>query len=138
MSRGRKKLRTVANPLIVIQWIIATTTIAAGAYVASPFLRLSVIFHGKSALLQTIGSDVGIIVFGFFFILSGLLMVAGIVKRKVEWRSAGLFLNGLCRLYVIIAGFLAFGFLPLNWLSNAVIMFIVFYIWARIRKRGVE
>lgn len=104
----------------------------------SPLLRVSINLYGKSAWLQTVSSDIGILAFGCIFILSGLLMIFGIVTRKVKWRSAGLFLNGLCRFYVIVASILAVGILPVTWLANATIMVIVFYIWGRIRKRGVE
>jgi len=94
--------------------------------------------NGQSAFLQTAGSDIGLLLFGVVFILSGIIMVVGLMRRKVGWRSTGLFLNGLARFYVITATILAQGVLPLTWLSNLVVMAIVFYIWGRIRKRGIE
>lgn len=137
MSRVRR-LGATTIPLLVVQWIIAISAIIGGIYVVSPFMRLSILFNGKSAVIQTVGSEWGIYLFGGMFILSGVLMIAGIILRKVQLRSLGLFINGLCRLYAIIAAILAVGILPLTWLSNFTIMCIVFYIWGRIRRRGIE
>lgn len=138
MTRVGRRIGNVTNPLIVIQWIIALISLVAGVYMVSPLLQLSIDLHGKSAFVATVGSNYGVVIFGCVFILSALLMIAGIVYRRVGLRSGGLFLNGLCRFYSIIATILAVGILPFTWASNALVMIIVFYIWSRIRKRGAE
>lgn len=138
MKRGRKVLGNVTTPLIAIQWIIAVISLVAGAYMVSPLLQLSIDLQGKSGFLQAVGSSHGILIFGLVFIFSSLLIISGILFKTTWLRSAGLFLNGLCRLYSIIATILAVGFLPFSWASNALVMLIAFYIWGRISKRGVE
>jgi len=137
MSRFRG-LGATTTPLLVIQTIIGISTIIGGLYLVSPFMQASIRLVGRSAFLETASSEIGILIFAAIFIFSGILMLAGVYARKVRWRSTGLFINGLCRFYVIFATFLSQGILPLTWFSGAVIMVIVFYMWGRIRRRGVE
>lgn len=134
----RRRLGNNTNPLIVVEWFISVSAIIGGLYLMSPVLRLNSIIHSNGAIAQAVTSDIGIVLVAAFAIFTGLLIVAGIIKRKASWRSAGLFLNGMLRLYALIAGILINGLLPLTWLSSAVLLCITLYIWGRIRRRGQE
>jgi len=139
MGTLRRFFGNVANPLIIVEWVLSIQTLIGGAYLLSPYLRTGLsIVNPESQFLHVALSHWGLWLLGIFALLSALLIIAGIVKRRVRWRSAGLFLNGLARLYAIIGGFAAHGFIPLSWLSAAALMVFCFYIWGRIRKRGVE
>lgn len=127
-----------ANPLIVIEWIIAIATIVGGAYMLSPLLQHSIAVNGASPFIRTMASETAINIYAVIYLLTGLLLIAGIVKRKVKWRSFALFFNGLARLFVLLGTLLAQGLLPATWINTAVVMVIVFYIWGRVRKRGIE
>lgn len=131
-------LGNVTNPLIIVQWIIAISAIVGGLYLLSPVWNASILINTTGPITQVIASTVGIALVALFAIFTGVLMIAGIVKRKVKWRSAGLFMQGMLRLYALLAGILINGFFPMTWLSSAVLLAITFYIWGRIRRRGIE
>lgn len=135
---GRRRLGATSNPLIVIEWIIAIVTLVGGVYLLSPVFNVGLLVSLNSPIAQAVASSVGIIALAVISIFSALLLIAGIVNRKVKWRSAALFINGLVRLYAFLAGLLINGLLPLTWLSPFALMLITFYIWGRIRKRGHE
>lgn len=138
MSTTPKPTKRERSPLIVIEWIIAIFTTIGAVYTLSPMLDFSIAQNGPTPFVSVVGSDLGITIFGIVFLISALILVYGIVRRKQGWRSLGLFLNGLTRLYIIIATFLATGPFPFTWLSNAAVMVMAFYIWGRLRKRGLE
>lgn len=117
------------SPLTVIEFVIGVTSIIGGLYVISPLLTVSTIVNGASPLVQTIGSQIGIGVFGTLFIISGCLMTLGIIRRNYRVRSIGAFLNMLLRIYALLANFLIQGFLPLTWMSSFVVLITVLVCW---------
>lgn len=135
---SRRRLGNSSNPLIIIEWIISISTIIGGLYLLSPVWKLGYVLNSTGPIAQAVTSEIGIVAVAVFAIFTGLLVIAGIIKRKVAWRSAGLFLNGMLRLYALIAGILLNGLFPMTWLSSAVVMCIALYIWGRIRRRGAE
>lgn len=106
------------SPLTIVELIIAISTIVGGVYVLSPLLDISTYLHSASPLVATLGSDIGILLFGLIFLISGILMLVGVIVGNYRLRSIGLFTNFMSRLYVILATFIIQGFLPLTWVSN--------------------
>lgn len=128
------------SPLTIVEVVIGIVTIVAGVYILSPALVYSTTMNGASPLVATLGSQLGISLFGGFFLLSGLVMLYGIFKRNYRIRSAGLFMNILARTYGLIGYFLVTGILPLTWLSSLTILIIAVICWVVVRgfiHRGV-
>lgn len=134
----RSKLGAISNPLIVVEWIIVLVTLVGTLWLFFPLFSGVEFVQSNSPIISIIASFLGILALAVVALGSNLLLIAGIVKRKAKWRSAALFTLGLLRLYAVLAGILINGLLPLTWLSSFGLMLICFYIWGRIRKRGVE
>lgn len=126
-----------ANPLIVVEWFIAVATIVGGIYLLT-FVFGPIPINTESTLIQVVASKLGIAIFASIYTLSGLGIIAGIVSRKVKVRQISLFWNLLARFYALSAGLIAGGLLPLTWISPLVVLLTVFYIWKRIKARGIE
>ena len=126
-----------ANPLIVVEMALAVQTLLGGAYLLNFVLSNQKVAAG-SAFIQIVASDFGIILFASLFILTGLIIIAGIVKRKVKWRQTGLFWNILTRFYALLTGLIANGLFPPSWLPSATLLFLALYTWRRIKSRGIE
>ena len=107
---------------------------------ASPFLLYSISVNGASPIVQTLGSEVGLVVFGLLYASSGVTMLSGLIRRNYRIRSFGLFFNIICRNYVLIGTFLAQGLLPLTWISSLGVMLIACVCYIVVRgfiHRGV-
>lgn len=128
----------ISNPLIIVEWILAIVIVIGSTYLFFPVLSGVELINSASPIAHAIASTIGLLALASISLFSGLLLVAGITKRKVKWRSAALFISGLVRLYAFLAGVLINGLVPLTWLSSFALMLITFYIWGRIRKRGIE
>lgn len=135
---GQRKFGATSNPLIVIEWIIAIVSFIGGVYLLSPLLNVAILVNMNSPVAAFVASSVGIVALGVVLLFSALLLIAGIVKRRVKWRSAALFINGLTRFYALVATLAINGPMPLTWLSSFALLLITFYVWGRIRKRGIE
>lgn len=117
------------SPLTIVELIVGIATVISGVYVLTPLIDYSTYLHGATPLVATLGSALGIHIFGAFYLLSGLLIIYGIFKRNYRARSVGLFMNILGRTYILLAGFLIQGFLPFTWLNPFVMILIVTICW---------
>jgi hypothetical protein len=125
------------NPLRVIEFIIGLVTVISGIYVLSPLLDFSIDNNGPSPLVQALAGSLGITLFGLFYTASGVVLLAGLYKRKARWRALGLFWDGLTRLYVVIATLLIQGLTPISWVSGFTISLICFTLWLANKEKRV-
>jgi hypothetical protein len=121
------------NPLTIVEMIIGITSVVGGLYVLSPLLVYSTAINGAGPIVALIAHPIGIMIFGLIIVISGLMMVIGVWKRKYKIRSWGLFVNILARTYALIGGFLISGFLPLTWMSSFVVLLITILCYIVVR-----
>lgn len=127
MISGKQQVKY--SPLSLIEIIIGVTAIVGGLYIFSPFLQISVAMNGASPLIATLGSKIPVLIFGFFYLLSGLLILLGVIKGRNGSLRAGLLLHIFARFYVFLVTMLVTGILPLSWLSGVVVMAITVVCW---------
>lgn len=137
-----KKYRWLGrSPLTIVELVIAISTIVGGLYVLSPLLDLSVMLNGASPFVQIVGHTTGLYIFGTFFLSSGAIMLIGFVRRDYHWRSVGLFMNIMARLYVLVTTIMINGLLPLTWLSPLTVLVIAIICYLVVRgmiARGLD
>ena len=121
------------SPLTIVELIIAIGAIVGGLYVMSPFLTYSTAVNGASPIVHVLGHPVALMVYGAIFVLSGVASIYGIITRRTNFRSSGLFWNMMARTYGLFGTFMVQGLLPFTWWSSAVVLAIsvVVYIWLR-------
>lgn len=121
------------NPLTIVEIAIGIFSMVGGLYVVSPLLSYSVAINGASPIIALLSHPFAIIGYGLLFIISGALIIAGVIKRRYTLRSWGLFLNILLRIYSLIGTFLLQGFLPLTWLNSFLVLIIALICWVAVR-----
>lgn len=122
------------TPLRIIEWILSALAIIGGAYVMSPLLTYSTAAFGAGAIAQTIAHPIGIFVFGFLLFASGVTLAIGLVNNNKKWRSAGLLMQIICRIYALLGTWITIGLLPLTWLSGAGLLAIAIVIYFVVRR----
>lgn len=121
------------NPLTIVELIIGIFSMVGGLYVISPIMQYSVAVNGATPTILLLSHPIAIAIYGAIFIISGLLIVLGVWKRKYQLRSWGLFSNILVRMYGLTGTFIIQGFLPLTWLSTLVVILIAVVCYVTVR-----
>lgn len=100
----------------------------------SPFLVLDSP-TGAVAMYHTLGSQVGLLLLGISALVSGGLIIAGILTNKVKIITEGLLLNFVIRMYGQLAAFAVFG-LDASWISSITLMLITLVCYFVLRAKG--
>lgn len=134
------KVKTIIgrSPLTTIEFIIACSAVVGGLYSISPLIQFSATANGVTGLTAVLSGVIGTSIFGAVYLIAAVVLLAGIFLDCRKLRTYGLFLIGLCRMYILIATWIAVGLLPFTWLGNATVMVITFYIWLKIKSEDHE
>ncbi len=112
-----------------IEYVVTFSTLIGGIYVVSPLLELSTSTNGPGTLVATLGSPVGIYLYGAVMIIAALVVLYGLIKKKNWACRAGLLTIAISRLYSVIGAWLIAGFLPLTWFPAFTLFIVVSILW---------
>jgi len=123
------------TPLRMIEWIIVIQTILGGLYILSPLVeKLAMTIVKPSIVAQVVISPIGILALGSIFLFSAILLAAGLIWEKKQWRATGLFINICVRIYGLVGGWALNGFMPPSWLASATLLSILIVIYFHIKR----
>lgn len=131
--RGRIRGR---NPLTYIELMIAITSVIGGVYILSPFVVLNLPPSTGSTVILAITSQLGVAALGVAAIVSGLMIIWGILALRTRPRQWGLFLGILLRFYTVFATLLIYGLVPLNWMNSLVQALIMAVCYINLKSRA--
>lgn len=116
------------NPLTLIEFVIALSTIVGGSLLLvgatnRPFT--------ESLLVETVSGPILLTVFALVFFISAGFTLIGLWEHNVKWRSIGMFGNIIARIYAIIVTVLVSTQLQV-W--NLTVLVISVIVWIAIRS----
>lgn len=133
MDRLYKLASIRREPLITICWIIAIVAVVGGTWILLPTFDIgSVVQTGSSALSETVLDNIATYAISVPAIISGCIMMYGIVKRKDNVLAWGLFINLILRIFAFLVAVLVYG-LPPTWLSSLSLIAIVLVLYLVIK-----
>ncbi|WNM73785.1 membrane protein [Streptomyces phage Sollertia] len=122
-------VKAYAHPLVIIEVIIAVGLLVSGLYTMSWLYESS----SNTPIGQAIDSTYVRMTIGAFYSFSGLAIMAGAKKGGSRWESTGLFMASLSYGFMTLLRWLTIGFTPLTWVFSLTLMFIVAFLYFRIR-----
>jgi hypothetical protein len=122
-------VKAYAHPLVIIEVIIAVGLLVSGLYTMSWLYEPS----SNTPIGQAIDSTYVSMTIGAFYSFSGLAIMAGAKRGGSRWESTGLFMASLSYGFMTLLRWLTIGFTPLTWVFSLTLMFIVAFLYFRIR-----
>jgi hypothetical protein len=91
--------------------MVAAALLVVGAYVIGPWY----VGGPTTSMGQFLEADFIRAIPATFYIVSGGIAVAGVLRRKAKWRYTGAFLSTLSYAFLLGLRLFTFGFVPIIW-----------------------
>lgn len=121
------------DPIRIIEWVVALATAFSGLYIYSPFYNQAVQRDGPGAIAAALHHPELIYVYGAVILAGAVLLILGLVLRKVLLRSVGLFTIFTVRFFQVLLTLITLGWQPITWIFPLTIMCIVVVLWINAR-----
>lgn len=113
--------------LIIIEFTIGLLSIAYALAVGAAQVSASVTYN--STITEALTSSPAILAYTIVTVVSGIIIVTGIITRRDSLVSTGLFIGICVKLFQLIVIWLYNGFLTPSWINTAIVMFICIVLW---------
>ncbi|AXH67376.1 hypothetical protein SEA_WOFFORD_240 [Streptomyces phage Wofford] len=122
-------MKMYKHPLGTIEVMIAVGLLVSGLYTMSWFYEPA----STTPLGVAVDSTAVRMSIGAFYSLSALTVIFGSVRSNDGWRAKGLFAISLSYGFMTLLRWLTIGITPLTWVFSLTLMFIVAFLYFRIR-----
>lgn len=119
----------IAEPIRIIEWVVAICTFLGGLYLFSPLYAYSQYINGTSAVIATLTHPALIALWAVILLFGAAFVIIGLSWNKPQIKSVGWFTMILARFFQILSIWLTAGFLPLFWIYPFTVMLVMTVLW---------